>query len=849
MKKLILGAFVTLMFISTAVNAQWEALDSGYESPWILFDNSFPAGQSTIGYVGGMRTTYNGYGVILKTDDAGATWTTILGGTDGSLNGIEGIFFTSTDIGYAAGWNDDALFTDDGGDTWSDMTVGTGVWYYTDIEFWDADNGVISAQLNAGGSQVWVTDDAGETWTAASGVSIGIIDMAYADANTLFAVGTEEDIIESTDGGLTWSLNNDGTDPDNDPLLGVHFYNSSFGVVGGMDGVVKITTNGGSSWTEQQIGGSYPSLYAVYCEDTETINMGGTDGNIYKSTDGGDSWSSVSSEGTSTLYQFAFTSNGSGYVSGASGNLLTQLAPFGADFSADETTICVGETVNFTDNSSQAIGWDWTFDGGTPATSTDQNPSVVYNTPGVYDVELTVTDGTDYDTETKYAYITVNDTPSQADAPDGDDEICTNNFFTYTTNEVDYAESYEWELSPDDAGTLTWTNNEAQIETTDWTGDFTLEVRALNGCGDGEWSDEFEGTIVVSPDEFEVLGGGSYCDGDDGMEISLDGSQIDIDYELYLDSEPTGTIVAGTGSEISFGLQTDEGYYTVEASNGTCETIMTGQVEITIMYTPLEPSALEGPDAVCSSDTSDYTTEGSDGAESYMWALSPEEAGTLESDGTNATVYWNSGFSGTATISVYGINDCGEGNPTEFEVSVESMPSPEIEGEALVCDNHFEDYTVTENDGSAYTWEVTGGTITDGQGTYLITVEWGEPGTGTVNVSEETTNGCEGISDEFEVMIDDCTGINDNAILDDVLVYPNPSTTNVNISMTVNSGVRYTTKIYNTVGQVVYSSEAIGTGSKQTVNVNVNSFPVGLYILHITSDNALLWQGKLERSR
>ena len=49
----------------------------------------------------------------------------------------------------------------------------------------------------------------------------------------------------------------------------------------------------------------------------------------------------------------------------------------------------MGATVNFTDES-MAIPttWSWTFQNGTPATSTDQNPTCVWNTPGTFDVTL-----------------------------------------------------------------------------------------------------------------------------------------------------------------------------------------------------------------------------------------------------------------------------------------------------------------------------------------------------------------------------------------------------------------------------------------------------------------------------
>ena len=60
-----------------------------------------------------------------------------------------------------------------------------------------------------------------------------------------------------------------------------------------------------------------------------------------------------------------------------------------ASFTASVTQICVGQTVTFTDTSTNIpSAWTWTFEGGTPATSTDQNPVITYNTPGVYDVTL-----------------------------------------------------------------------------------------------------------------------------------------------------------------------------------------------------------------------------------------------------------------------------------------------------------------------------------------------------------------------------------------------------------------------------------------------------------------------------
>ncbi|MCX6200092.1 MAG: PKD domain-containing protein [Bacteroidetes bacterium] len=83
------------------------------------------------------------------------------------------------------------------------------------------------------------------------------------------------------------------------------------------------------------------------------------------------------------------------------------LAPV-ADFVGTPTTVVVGNTVAFTDLSTNTpTSWAWSFTSGTPATSTAQNPTITYNTVGVYPVTLTATNGNGSNPITKTAYITV----------------------------------------------------------------------------------------------------------------------------------------------------------------------------------------------------------------------------------------------------------------------------------------------------------------------------------------------------------------------------------------------------------------------------------------------------------
>ena len=92
-----------------------------------------------------------------------------------------------------------------------------------------------------------------------------------------------------------------------------------------------------------------------------------------------------------------------------------------ADFEANTTSVCQGQQVAFSDLTlGVPTSWSWSFPGGTPSTSTAQNPMVNYYVQGVYPVTLTASNATTNDSETKTAYITVSSTITQYLDADGD---------------------------------------------------------------------------------------------------------------------------------------------------------------------------------------------------------------------------------------------------------------------------------------------------------------------------------------------------------------------------------------------------------------------------------------------
>ncbi len=148
----------------------------------------------------------------------------------------------------------------------------------------------------------------------------------------------------------------------------------------------------------------------------------------------------------------------------------TELRVYGPTqpFVASATAVCQKFCIDFFDSSTtNPIAWQWNFEGGTPSSSTDENPTnICYQVPGIYDVTLITTTANGNDTVTLQDYIVVNETPP---------------FPTIT--QVDYtltsspANSYQWQLNAEDIPGAT-----DQSYTVLQSGTYTIVISDSNGC-------------------------------------------------------------------------------------------------------------------------------------------------------------------------------------------------------------------------------------------------------------------------------------------------------------------------------------------------------------------------------
>ncbi|MCH8904955.1 MAG: gliding motility-associated C-terminal domain-containing protein, partial [Bacteroidetes bacterium] len=176
-------------------------------------------------------------------------------------------------------------------------------------------------------------------------------------------------------------------------------------------------------------------------------------------------------------------------------------------------------------------------------------------------------------------------------------------------------------------------------------------------------------------------------------------------------------------------------------------------VNVNVVWTPNAPV---GMDTFCSSplDSFTYTTSYTFGA-NYYWHL--QGGKILSGDSTpNVVIKWDT--VGTIPLSYIEENVtidtiCYNSSDTLW-VTIFPLPTIKtISGDMRVCD--FDAglvYSVNDTAGSIYTWNLQGGTITSGNGTNTITIDWDSSGTYQLSVVEVNPFGC--IGDTMDTVID-----------------------------------------------------------------------------------------------
>jgi PKD repeat protein len=196
--------------------------------------------------------------------------------------------------------------------------------------------------------------------------------------------------------------------------------------------------------------------------------------------------------------------------------------------------------VQFSDSTlNNPTSWSWTFPGGTPSTSTLENPVVVYNTPGSFNnVTLVVTNAAGTDSITKYSYISISPGIAPTVSLSKNDTLCAGQIVTLTSSN---GNGFLWYPG----------NQTGQSIPASSTGSFAVKVTDAFGCS--RYSDTVDITVFPLPPTPVIT-----QSGDTLFSSSLTGNQ------WYHNS------VAIAGADSQLYVITDPGpYYVVVTSDST----------------------------------------------------------------------------------------------------------------------------------------------------------------------------------------------------------------------------------------------------------------------------------------
>ncbi len=158
-----------------------------------------------------------------------------------------------------------------------------------------------------------------------------------------------------------------------------------------------------------------------------------------------------------------------------------------ADFYGNPVSGCVPFSVNFFDlSTNDPTGWAWTFPGGTPSSSNQQNPVVTYKTFGKFDVTLRVSNSFGSNSVTFSKYIEANDKPKANFS-----KVIVSRT-VYFTNLTLYGSTYEWDFGDGETS-----NDQDPIHEYQNDGVYDVVLRAENDCGVNEFKMKI--TIVTVP--------------------------------------------------------------------------------------------------------------------------------------------------------------------------------------------------------------------------------------------------------------------------------------------------------------------------------------------------------------
>jgi photosystem II stability/assembly factor-like uncharacterized protein len=399
-----------------------------------------------------------GYGIaqtgqVIKTIDGATTWTT----SSVALSlpqTIRDIQFIDPNIGYIA----DGFKTINGGNTWTTFTVNG---FFGNLSFVNKDTGIVAFSISSSSpsySRIYMTKDGANNFTKIYDYQthgyMFIADVKMANTNTIYIAGSTNDLNtppifkKTINGGLSWTTYTVPVTICIDELAVINT-DTIFGITSRND-VIK-STDGGVTWSKYKIVSTTSQVINSIKMVNSTIGYAGcNNGSLYKTINGGNCWTKVS---TATNYNNVTAigiSPNSDAVFYAASNVFSNFKPevYATQFYRNlavtiDSNWCAGNNINTHNLSTGFTSYKW-FLNNNPY-SINRDTTFRFNSAGQHTITL---QADSMGVGMQSVSFTLNITPSLGSVGviSGNQYICTSslNSLTLTASSNTAATNFYW---------------------------------------------------------------------------------------------------------------------------------------------------------------------------------------------------------------------------------------------------------------------------------------------------------------------------------------------------------------------------------------------------------------------
>ncbi len=485
-----------------------------------------------------------------------------------------------------------------------------------------------------------------------------------------------------------------------------------------------------------------------------------------------------------------------------------------------ETAVCSGSQ-NYSMEPKNNLNYHWILSSGGSLNTNENNTTINWQTEGSHALSASYSNQCGMG-PSRTINVNVSTVPSQPSVINGNKQVCTG------TEAYSVAEqtgvNYQWSISG--GGVITGGSSGTASVTIRWTtlGTYQLTVTPENKCGTGV-SRTVDISVHDVPQQInKIFGLDTVCMGNQNYMIT---SAEGTNYNWSLSG---GGSILPEYNQALVNWQQDGSHTLTVTPYNFCGTGISKSKIVYVKDINSAVNGINGNDSVCL-DEELYSVPSISGF-SYVWNLSG--GGSLSSSSNTAAVNWQ--IPGIHTLMVSTSDACTQ----SLLVDVADLPEQPagITGQTEVCAGSYS-YYVPESAEVDYTWSLSGGgTITNGQNTSAVMIEWNHAGSYELSVTPSNRCG-NGTARSLTINVREVPGQpvaingNETACLN-AEIYQVTETDGVEYNWSINSGGvlveqnNEATVVWQETGlhQIqVTANNICGTSPEQTLSVEVSDIP------------------------